>query len=306
MVVAYGLISSVPEIGEVELRLDARSSNGPISFAIPLRLTDAREGKLIGTLAAKALLRDLEEGSSYLHGRGSLQERGGNDRVKNEAVRIGVKYGLTSRWTSFVAVEKRESKVEGPLELRRIPVALTRDWGGLNAHRGPHFTFAVPAASALDTGSFVLGAAAPDEVDASEKAIRSSASAAPTLGSRLKRAFRLPEPAVSAGASERALDRLVRLQRADGSWELDGELAKILGQRLKDLERVLTDASRPATEARRAWATALALAWLEKEAPEARDEWRLLAEKARKWLERTPARLASGEDWLTSAKRFLG
>jgi hypothetical protein len=107
-------------------------------------------------------------------------------------------------------------------------------------------------------------------------------------------------------APVRPLDRLVRLQNADGSWELDHELAKILGRRLKDLERVLTDASRPASEARRAWATALALAWLEKEAAESQDEWRLLAYKARTWLESTRARLASGEDWITSAKRLLG
>jgi hypothetical protein len=99
----------------------------------------------------------------------------------------------------------------------------------------------------------------------------------------------------------RPLDRHVRLQNADGSWELDHELAKILGRRLKDLERVLTDASRPASEARRAWATALALAWLEKEAAESH-----LAYKARTWLESTRARLASGEDWITSAKRLLG
>jgi hypothetical protein len=80
----------------------------------------------------------------------------------------------------------------------------------------------------------------------------------------------------------------------------------LLGQREKDLERALANASGPAEDARRAWATALALAWLEKEARDSQDEWRLLAVKARKWLDSSRARIENGEDWLTAAKRLLG
>jgi hypothetical protein len=54
-------------------------------------------------------------------------------------------------------------------------------------------------------------------------------------------------------------------------------------------------------EVRRAWATALAITWLEVEAGEWIDEWALLAKKARKWLDRCPARLSSGESWLDAA-----
>ena len=77
------------------------------------------------------MIRDLEEGRSPLHDRhGSLQDRGGRDRVKQEIARLGVTYGLVSSETSFVAVEERKTPVQDPAVLRRVPIALTRGWGG--------------------------------------------------------------------------------------------------------------------------------------------------------------------------------
>jgi hypothetical protein len=104
------------------------------------------------------------------------------------------------------------------------------------------------------------------------------------------------------GSRRRPLDAIVALQFADGSWKLDDELARALGwsseaELLKALSR------KPTREAeRRAAATALALAWLERECGESRDEWRLLAEKAREWLARVPG---GGDDWLEVAKGTL-
>src|SRR5436190_13807631 len=90
----------------------------------------ARARSLGGSLG-RSVDRDLEEGMSALHDRrGSLQERGQADRARKEIVRLGVTYGLCSRETSFVAVEKRDRPVESELQLRRVPVALTRGWGG--------------------------------------------------------------------------------------------------------------------------------------------------------------------------------
>ncbi len=104
---------------------------------------------------------------------------------------------------------------------------------------------------------------------------------------------------------ERPLDRLVALQRADGSWELDGELADVLDRPFRELKVALRKAKGDPTEAARAWATALALAWLEANAPDARDEWSLLAAKAERWLSAASARPAGGEDWWTLARATL-
>ena len=75
---------------------------------------------------------------------------------------------------------------------------------------------------------------------------------------------------------------LVALQRADGSWDLTRELADALERDLAELEAALRGATEK--EIRRAWATALAIVWLETRAPQAREEWRLLAAKASEWL----------------------
>lgn len=73
------------------------------------------------------------------------------------------------------------------------------------------------------------------------------------------------------------------LQRADGSWELTPDLAEALQIDLRSLEDGLTLVGR-VKDAKRVWATALALAWLERHAAEAQGEWMLLARKAEAWL----------------------
>ena len=92
-----------------------------------------------------------------------------------------------------------------------------------------------------------------------------------------------PSPAL------RPLDRLVALQRADGSWELTPELAAILGAKLKELEAFL---SLPAmlplngdAGSGRLFATALALEFLEAACAKDRVEWLLLAGKASAFLD---------------------
>jgi Ca-activated chloride channel family protein len=143
----YGFLEA-DRMGAVTL--EGRGPRGPISFRLHVDPGATRAGSLIATLAARTMIRDLEEGASPLHDRrGSLQERGGKDRVKAEIVRLGVSYGLCSRETSFVAVEKRETPVAGGAQLRRVPVALTSGWGGLAggpSHRAP------PAANIFSPG----------------------------------------------------------------------------------------------------------------------------------------------------------
>jgi hypothetical protein len=99
-----------------------------------------------------------------------------------------------------------------------------------------------------------------------------------SLGVRLEMARSIPAPV------QRPLDRLAALQRADGSWELTQALASALGVRFGQLEAVAAAKNWKTADARRAWATSLALAWLEAHTAADRDEWALLADKARDWL----------------------
>ncbi len=238
-------------------------------------------------------------------------EKAATDRVKEEAVRLGVTYGLVSKWTSFVAVEERETPVEGKMELRKVPIALTRGWGGLE-----DMAFPGAARSMAIQSSRMLCASAPaflDSIgDASEGhgsslakgVVYEEASFSPVP--RASEPLMPKAPRVRAGTSaERPLDRLVALQHADGSWDFTKDLADILGRPLAELEATIKDATGDKKQIRRAWATALAVIWLKIEAHEWAAEWTLLEKKARKWLDRCPARPASGKDWLEAAAEVV-
>lgn len=285
--VVYGFLEDARP-GEVTLR--AVGPQGPLTFGVPVRPAEARKGTVVATLAARALVRDLEEGTSPLHRRGSQQERGQKDRVKDEIVRLAVRYGLASKHTSFVAVERRETPTEGQAQLRRVPIALTRGWGGLDAPSAPRavaFMAAVPRAMAPrpaapppivagDAMDLAFEADMDEEIEASDAA-----------------------PA-SLAESVRPLDRVVALQKADGHWNLDDALADALGVARNALR---AGAPRPAEAA--AWATACALAWLEKHAKAEEPEWRLLAKKARAWLAKNARKRADGRDWLDAAREAV-
>jgi hypothetical protein len=96
---------------------------------------------------------------------------------------------------------------------------------------------------------------------------------------------------------------LVSLQLADGSWELSSVLAQITAHDRGSLERAIAGASGEPRDVRRAWATALALVWLEDHAQEFEAEWRLAAAKARDWLSATLAVPPGGGSWLDAAVR---
>ncbi len=103
----------------------------------------------------------------------------------------------------------------------------------------------------------------------------------------------------------RHLDRLILLQAADGSWDLTEDLADIFGCSLPFLEDVPRKTSGDPATVRRAWATALALAYLETHADDVRDEWTLLAAKARRWLERCGVECPTGQPWIALARHVL-
>ena len=98
---------------------------------------------------------------------------------------------------------------------------------------------------------------------------------------------------------------LIVLQAADGSWELTKKLAALIGRDLSDLRSAIEDARGSRDDVQRAWATALALAWLEQHAANAEDEWRMLATKGRKWIDATPAIPPGGGTWMNAARGFL-
>ena len=101
------------------------------------------------------------------------------------------------------------------------------------------------------------------------------------------------------------MHHLIRLQTADGSWTLSTPLARMLHIERAELAAVVEGAPGDKLDLWRAWATALAIAWLELEVPDAVDQWRLLAAKARTWLDDSAVPSPDGRPWMELAREFL-
>ena len=310
----------------------AKAPTGKLAFPARLETAEAPKGTLLATLAARALIRDLEEGASPLHTRrGSLQGRNTKDKVKEEIVRLGMTYGLVSRETSYVAVEERENPETGEMTLKKVPIALTRGWGGADPRMMPRSSASAGIAASISAPDVAYSLekdrglersyCRSEDTSGKEFSIERSMSPAQPrdmlrkLESVLSRkrsalARRLATDGASVstpkGPSVRALDQLVALQKADGSWDLDAELAMLLGIPLATTENAFAGIPGDPALLRRACATALALFWLERSAADEEDEWRLLARKARAWLSSSGVLPPGGGLWNAFAAAILG
>jgi Vault protein inter-alpha-trypsin domain/von Willebrand factor type A domain len=321
--VVYGLVESVRP---ATIRLSATGPSGPVTFDVPLDPASAVPGSIVSTLAARARIRELEESPAWLAARGSRQGRSRTSDAVREIIELAVRYTLISRETSFVAVERREQPVQGDVQLRPVPIALTHGWGALQllTRRIAKAMAAPPMVDPAVSASFRFRDAAPRRV---MKACRKSPTpdeqdlmarvADPIPGRHeldsddrvdyyLRSYERLERPWRDADAARVRMVAVVSLQRADGSWDLTEAFARAIGQPLDKLRAAQAGATGDADEVSRAWATALALHWLETNAAALAAEWRLLATKARHWLDRVATQPSSGRSWSDEAARQLG
>jgi Ca-activated chloride channel family protein len=289
--------------------LSAHAPSGPVSWDVGIDSGKTAPGRTVATLAARARIRELEEGPEWIETRGSRQKDRKANVVTQEIIALSTRYGLISRETSFVAIERRDTPVHGDIQLRRVPIALTSGWGGLDemltVGRMPAMvrTFNAPGHAAalsmapagqvwsLQTERFSRSLEAVDRLDELTE----------NRGRKVVRAFRRPPEKAASGA----MHALVRLQHADGCWNLTKEFAEAIGRTLRDLERALSGATGDRDDVRKAWATALALAWLDREAFQVEHEWRMLAAKARNWLDDVQAAALDGDTWAARAAKFL-
>jgi hypothetical protein len=210
-------------------------------------------------------------------GRGSKQadrRPASEDQVEARLIELGKKYNLASSATSFVAVEERADPVTGEVQLRKIPIALTRGWGGIvstpmNAVAGP-----APAGVLFDMFQVM-----------------------PTAG--VIRSKRMAPPTTPSLA-------LLMLQQSAGYWNLTDELLKLIES--PETVQALTGrlgASLTTKAGQRTLATWLALVWLEANAFGERDTWRLAATKAREWIKKSGAQAPDGKTWEEVAREIL-
>jgi hypothetical protein len=88
------------------------SSGMGVEMKIPIEQVEARS-LTVHHLSAKALVNDLETGRSWMHAgrRGKSHEHGSNSNgaferaVQEQAQRIGIKWSIVGKWTSFIAAD---------------------------------------------------------------------------------------------------------------------------------------------------------------------------------------------------------
>jgi Ca-activated chloride channel family protein len=84
----------------------------------------------ISKLWAREKIRDLEEGNGQLPG--SQQKQRGDSKSNNAIIDVSRKYGIISRLTSFVGIEKKSDTEEttSDMVLRVVPTLVTDGWHG--------------------------------------------------------------------------------------------------------------------------------------------------------------------------------
>jgi len=325
------LYARVPGGATTEVAVLADSPKGALRFPVTVDCEHPVDDAAIPVLMARKAIQELEEGRGMV--RGSAQQNRKEKAVRARILELALRYQLMSSATSFVAIEERPAGAQAqPAELRRIPIALTKGWGGVpaeglaagltgSAMGGPQVAKMMVCASPAMPAPAVRGRRrreAADEFMMEAAFTPPPASAAPAEGTTWPRRILNSilgggKGAVPAGEDlheslfpGNALLELTSLQRADGSFELTEALAKAAKRKLADLEQAAKALGMDNTLARNVLATLLALEVLEKEFSGRRDEWQMIADKAKRWLAKQKVVVPAGaKDLHEWARRTL-
>ncbi|ELR24559.1 von Willebrand factor type A domain containing protein [Acanthamoeba castellanii str. Neff] len=126
--VVYGIVKKgqVDSDNNVEVVVQAKTVLKPFEAAIQVDLSKAKPGNLLHKLAAKTLLKSIDDGRSYLHDAAGNVKSGGQAGLVAEAVRISLASGVLCKHTAFVAVEEREDATESTMQVRKIPITFEK------------------------------------------------------------------------------------------------------------------------------------------------------------------------------------
>jgi Ca-activated chloride channel family protein len=218
----------------------------------------------IPTLWAREKIQEYEEGEAVTTG--SRQYKRKDKIVTKEVIELSKQYGIISRATSFIAVEKRQEteKSKGETVLRKVPVMLTDGWGGL---KDMHVTSFMGG-----KGLSFLMRQQPSSPLFDLKSTRSS------IYPHEREAALTPEP-------DNNLLRILSLQQADGGFRIDESFAKVLNKPFSDLQNIADSIQTKGNiDKFLLLSTALIIKYLEREYQDDKDSWEAIILKSRKWF----------------------
>ncbi|KAI1263967.1 VIT-domain-containing protein [Xylariaceae sp. FL1019] len=266
--------------------LRASSRQGPIELEI--KAEDLGVGETIHQLAAKKAVHELEKGRGWLttardpvdNALLKIKHEGRWDEiVEREAVRLGVRYQISGKWCSFVAVDSQSNKeheslifsesrtatlvrnLERPVARPYVPHARPYPIIAASRCRRPAFS------SRTSTASMHDNMANPELYrDMQHPAVYRDSQSPERRVTRARSA--------SSNGNEEKMDVLIRLQNSDGSWNWSEALGEILGP-FDNL---------PGAQKNDAFATNMAIEFFKTELAGEKETWELIVQKAELWL----------------------
>ncbi|XP_078604302.1 von Willebrand factor A domain-containing protein 5A-like isoform X2 [Branchiostoma floridae x Branchiostoma japonicum] len=269
---------------------------------------DSPEPQQLHRLAAKTCIKELEVN---LEKDDNDDSETVSDTTKKQIIDLSVATNVVSKFTSFIGVDsERGEPIEGAMVRRNVPrpqMMMCRA-----AYAAPPVLCAAPMAYAMDECDF--GGLADDVYDDCDMAmdcdmevlgLETEETVKSKAMKKKKNMFSMPSMPLFGGGSRgksaaapKKLGRsfapddddddeeedsappstVIPLQMAEGSWELDDDLAAVLGVKLDRLTKECP------VQKKTVWATVLALVWLHSKMGDKKVEWQMLARKATTWL----------------------
>jgi Ca-activated chloride channel family protein len=240
----------------------------------------------IPVLWAREKIRDIEE--STVAGNGSRQmSRKRNELMKN-LVSISKQYGVISKDTSYVAIEKRAA-IEGndhEIILRKVPVMLAKGWGGVIEESTPRYSIKSHSivCDSMDSSAFLRKEQSALYMSSDQQNM--SCYEDFEIPSFLRRSSAVSDSFISSSdRNQEVLMQILSCQQLQGGFILSKELATMLGLPWEDLHKMahrmigIADCDKYLL-----FSTMLTIELLERKYSQYRSSWWAVIEKSISWL----------------------
>ncbi|MBM3173647.1 MAG: VWA domain-containing protein [Chloroflexi bacterium] len=241
----------------------------------------------VSLLWARGKIEELEGGVASASGSKQVERK---ERDTKEAIiALSKGYGVLSKETSYVVVEKRPDAQggTGDLVFRKIPVMLTKDWHG--GFRAPARYTGIPSRIPYICREV-------DVVDVCHYATETRADR------------HLRRPSATTKRQELLLS-ILALQRGEGGFELDRAAVKVIGLSYANLEECAAKiVGQGKTDNWVLLSTVIVLYVLKKEFSDMRAMWYGVVQKSQKWYEAEASRVKpsiDGIDLLEWASHYI-
>lgn len=272
--------TSLPE----KLTLSGQTGNGDHRWEIPFLAISGADTP-IPVLWAKEKIRDIEELADT--GEGSQQFDRKREELAKDAITISKNYGVVSRETSYVAVEKRFSvgAESQKIILRKVPVMLTKDWGGLAMESAQKYP---TSPSSIVQYCITSPAYMRDDLQISPMPFEDSSHTEDLeIPAYLRREASISVSPISSTASnEETLIQILSCQQPQGGFVWSKELAEMLGFSWEYLQAMADKMTVAAScDKYKLFYTMFTIKLLERKFGRDKSSWRAIVEKSHNWLQ---------------------